>query len=116
MGTGNYVFTATSAAPSAVRGDDGAIYTVANGVLSIPQSACGTKTFGALLAAGFNWQTGATGSAGAVGGTAGTGTTGTTGTTGQTGATGAVGHAGGPTGAAGTTGATGPTGHYGPAG
>ncbi len=102
-------------APSGQTGDvlvDGVRYTIANGLLVLPAGFYTQNVFPALLAAGFNWQQGATGHIGGVGGTAGTGTTGVTGHTGAAGNSGATGRTGvtGVTGVTGTTGQTGTTG------
>lgn len=105
-----YVLTA----PSGQTGDvnvDGLFYTITVGKLFLPTSrAYSINVFPALLAAGFNWQTGQTGGAG------GTAATGITGLTGSTGSAGATGHGGKVLAATGTTGQTGPTGPTGSAG
>lgn len=109
----DYVFTAPANAPARIN-VDGIDYTVSGGQLRLPTDrAYSINAIPGLLAAGYNWQTGATGAQAAVGVTAATGVTGLTGSTGSAGASGVTPNslaATGATGAAGPTGPSGPTG------
>lgn len=91
---------------------DGLMYTVANGVMTMPVLAFNTG----LLAQGWNWANGNPGTTGATGAVQATSTTGATGFTGRTGATGQTGKSQGATGGVGQTGPTGPTGATGATG
>lgn len=105
----DFILIAPSSPPASIN-IDGIDYTITGGLLRLPaERAYSIGVFPGLMAAGYNWQTGATGHLGGSGDTAGTGVTGVSGSTGAAGHLGAVGKTGN-TGSTGTTGSTGPTG------